>query len=1110
MVLETTSQGEAQESITNLIISSTALVEDYSQGLGTQNLRIVISLEGESSYALDYTSQRYNEYLTSTFPSVGIYQYNNFLKKEVNRKGEYLNSSSPFSGFSTNMPVRDFIIQERVSKYGTGDSVAKGIIIYDVPIEEVISERNTSSVTLETIKIELPEAKNPMDQMSVYIFCYDAELARTLKDNVADNFTLTTGMSLVASYSPIGQKTTFANTSTENPLVGMEEEKVESDPDSSLLIRTGRTTAEKVKSEYSKITEIIAERFISYDRDKNYQIDKILNKENYFSDLWLTRDTKDNHKFVFAFDVQSFLGRNGLFPFVYRNPQLASILIAGGNSISPEQLSSIISVDMYREFVKEDSFISTNNLGTVGRGKRRESGEAYPRSKVGTLSKVDITLPSDEENYKACFYEGYDNFGDLNSENNQVVGEFKYSVDCTVIDNSPEMMRNLVNVFYRYRNSLILIHDHIVNDSSLVDIKTGKLKNSLDSVSIFIDGEQVNVSERILDIVNNYDIFLSALGIEEESINLTSYFNSQLQASSGKPQVKIFKEIENLISIGIRFVFGRLEKYFPKDPMGSVANNEVNFFNQNTSRSIRSNLLTARHTFLETYSKGKKSGYGVDYIFTEDDKEDKINSIAISGYDTRRIQEFRKYFKSNNTEGEIIPEGSYENSSYAYMSAKTIRTPGRNTIDQTTAATSQKAVVEYDYDRYGQLYVDLVTLRHKVDDLGARYPSLMEKSSDQNINNKIYSSIRDILGSKFGVSINEVVIPQFSSPQIIKDGTRSTIYNLRDRENCGPNAGLPLLQSVIGGENTQDTTTQSYLDSAGTKIKDEDTERSKGTIDSEAQKQDRKERAIKLPFAILGELTLDKEIHNISTTEKDLFNSLTGLRKILTISETDVENLSGFDNIPNQFKSMIIFSTTNKASLLGSSDGSQGFDATRPRIRDANNDTSVGDLVSFFNDQENIPPYPQTEDPMKTYARFLTFWMNYRQIAVVEYLDGFNSLVQKVDPEAPLENGNLFLSTEMSSRKLKLPSWQKLNSSVIDIVASRNRHILCRVRTMSAVDFIDSIDEAALSSEQKKRLLEYFQPKEVLNLPTYNQYFYIHNDSNELESIETLQEDFLL
>ena len=186
---------------------------------------------------------------------------------------------------------------------------------------------------------------------------------------------------------------------------------------------------------------------------------------------------------------------------------------------------------------------------------------------------------------------------------------------------------------------------------------------------------------------------------------------------------------------------------------------------------------------------------------------------------------------------------------------------------------------------------------------------------------------------------------------------------------------------------------------------------------------------------------------------------------------------------------MLIFSTTNNASSFGSTDGEQGFDACRPRMQDLNNGEQTGDLISFYNNQEQIPPYPQTEDPMKSYAKFLAFWMNYRQIAVIEYLNNFGNLKES------MLQGQDIDSNQLLSRKLKLPNWSKLDTATIESLSNQGGSILCRVRLMGNEDYLQLAEGVQLSDNQKRGFVEYFQTKDILDLPTYNQYFYI-NASN--------------
>ena len=117
---------------------------------------------------------------------------------------------------------------------------------------------------------------------------------------------------------------------------------------------------------------------------------------------------------------------------------------------------------------------------------------------------------------------------------------------------------------------------------------------------------------------------------------------------------------------------------------------------------------------------------------------------------------------------------------------------------------------------------------------------------------------------------------------------------------------------------------------------------------------------------------------------------------------------------------------------------------------------------------------------MKNYSRFLTFWMNYRQLSVVEYLDGFGRLSSVNENEKIIDT------------KYKLSNWKTLNAEVINGLNGAPAPILCRVREMQVDDYLDLLGEN-LSEQQRSMMINYLQEKKILNLPTYNQYFYINN-----------------
>ena len=103
---------------------------------------------------------------------------------------------------------------------------------------------------------------------------------------------------------------------------------------------------------------------------------------------------------------------------------------------------------------------------------------------------------------------------------------------------------------------------------------------------------------------------------------------------------------------------------------------------------------------------------------------------------------------------------------------------------------------------------------------------------------------------------------------------------------------------------------------------------------------------------------------------------------------------------------------------------------------------------------------------MKTYAKFLAFWMNYKQIGVIEYLSGFENLETSsfgitLDSEDP-----------SYSRKPLRPMWKKFTPEFYN--GSSSTSFLCRVRNISKDDINSGID---------------VDKKDLFDLPIYNRYF---------------------
>jgi len=1049
---------------------------------------------------MDYLFQRHNEFLNGLAGLTQEITYANYLQQALGEDSGYISTSSPYSPYSTNIEARNLVITDNVSIYGKGNIIPEDVVIYDINLDTATMIREGNKSILQMIRIDLQDTDGDLENLSCHCFVYDNQMPEIFADDAVNNLALNTGMTLVSRRTFIGTQTSFLNVSPQNQFVGMREAEKTTSPDEARLKTLEQDPGDVVVDRYTSIINKVSRTFETNRAEKNYEINKILNKQNYFTDFWMTKDNDENNRFIFSFDLKTYLAENSIYPFVYANDFLSNAVINGGTDISPDELSSVVSTQVFRNTIRNSGVVAVNNLGTTGPGATSGDFTNTETIPVPEVKEVSLNLPNGsgiDSSSPVVFYEGCDKFSTDLRLDEQISGKYQYSVKCTIRDNSPEMMRKLSNLLYGLKVRVSLVYDYIVADSSVLfgnnpayNLTTGRLNRSINSILLNLGDQQVSAGSEILDVLSTYEQIVNALSQDNDPVNLVSFYQNRFEAEEGRIDPIILKEIEMVLDLGIRFVQDNLAKVFPSDPFGRHQNANRTFFAQNASRSTRQNTLVAEHRFMDIFEKGKSEGFGVDYIFNND-AADQLRTINVSNFTERRQEEFRKYFFTTNGSAVLTPEGTYEDSSFAYFTPKTIKTPGRQAIDQPSFVTEATSI-DYDFDRYGQLYADLVSLHEMSRKTNAKYATLEPPVGKQSRNNKNYASIKRLLEQEYGVSIKEDVVPQFSSPQIMRGKRKHTLYNLRDRENCGPNGGLMLLQSIIGGENTQSSATKNYFSQSDNKIKEESFDLSKGSTDTNAIKNDLKDRAIRLPFVILGELTLNKEIIQQSRGIKNTFNSLSEFRKILDISEKNITQKVEseiFGLLPNQLKSMIIFTSTIQDLPLGNADGSLAFEARRFSLKEEPVEEGA-DLVSFYNsDQRAASIYSLAEDPMKTYARFLTFWMNYRQIAVVEYLDGFASL-ESID-----ENDTI------RSIRYKLSNWRTLTPALVQQVEDAGGSILCRVRSMKADDYLQILGDN-LSAQQKNRMINYLQEKEVLEMPTYNQYFYIQSETAEVVTEE--------
>jgi len=1058
------------EGLSNKLFVSTSMrAASFDNLLSKKNLRLFVSTDPDTIKAMDYVSQRYNEYLSMGIDSLSVYDFNRFLQRTLESKDILMKSSNPFFPMSTDIEARDLVITNGVSSFGDGSIITKDVIIYDVPLEQVAHDDGTGFYIIDPISLMLPDTTETLQNISLYAFIYDTRVPNLNKKDPIENFSLTTGATLVSRSTPVGTRTLYVAITPEKPLLGMSEAEVINQPDAARLRTIENNPDEIVLKRYTNITDRMGNVFTQASLVRNYELKKSLNNKNYFSDLWVARGHNESHKLVFGFDLRSYLADNAIFPFVFKSERLSVAAIQGTDPLSVDQLSRVLSTSVNRRYIKPAAKITNNTISTL-KTKDKTQDLFYPEVPVFNVKRVSIGIPSLSAGSQIEFYEAYDNFDRFAARPNQISGDVAYSTTCVVYDNSPLLVRNIAFVLSSYKQTV----KSIVERLTYLTVQPGEFA----SIEIVVGNTTTTVRSAVLSIIDDYQTIINAINSDFETQELIKYYEEILIPGNTSLKLEDIQQIENILDLGIHFIHQQLEKIFPNDPLGRRENNTLASLKANFSKSVQRPITQVSNSYPKSYSVGKNTSFGMDYIFEKDNTEG-INTLAVSDYTTRRREEFKKYFSAGGEEQNPEPAGTYRNPSYAYMSPKLLVTPNRPVVNQGDTAINGDAV-NYDYNRYIQLFNDIVEVKERIQDVGERAPYLSSIGSDQNIPNKSYSSVLKTLNDKFSLTIGEDPQPQFAPPRVDKGDPKTTFYDANDNTLCGVGNRIGLIAGVIGGKGTTNENTKTYLDNVDKDIKNTDSASLSGSLDRNAALEDAKDRSLKLPFLLFGELSIDTTLINRRTNLENVYNSLTELKNILNLTSQNVaQSIQGdsLSSLPNQLKSMIVISTDSGIATLSSGDGSTQYQACRPVVLDGEKGES-SDLVSIFNNDQDIPPFPLVEDPMKSYAKFLTFWMNYRQIAVIEYLDNFGSL--RVTPGI----------NQRVNNKLKLDEWATLTPEILDLITEADRSILCRARTMEPTDYLELFG-TDLSSQERESLIRFFKTKEEINLPAYNKYFYI-------------------
>ena len=459
-------------------LSSSRITSNY-------RVRLIASYNRDTNAILDFVSQRMNEYqaeMMSTKGKKGALSFVDVMSQyriQDSNVSDVLSSLGPFS-------VGDVTTLIKGSKDNTvtytnpslilSRNALGSVTLLDIPaigaIEknqngnpDVFYEDGLGRVSLKTLSFSV-DNQLLQEDLSLYAFVYLDVTDRTKirpKNKVV--YSLQTSSGFIDFRTVLGRKNRFAVQTMDTAPLGPVDMKHSLVNDSSIL-NDLRLTEQADKSDISvKLSEDILDpirRMLSVDSNQKPTID-VIKDTNCFSDLWISRSDMDIKRFVFSYDLKSFLVKESSFPILYTKPLIANELLNGGDLIQDFERASVKYICVKKRQVEFESFNSTNDIGTSTRNKKINPSATYPEEIV-TIPRVvqDIFLESSNtQDNSVLFYEGVDSCQD--SRKTQSLSKFQYGVKISVTDPALLYLRRVISDLDDMSKSIERIYDMIKN-----------------------------------------------------------------------------------------------------------------------------------------------------------------------------------------------------------------------------------------------------------------------------------------------------------------------------------------------------------------------------------------------------------------------------------------------------------------------------------------------------------------------------------------------------------------------------------------------------------------------------------------------------------------------
>jgi hypothetical protein len=991
---------------------------------------------------------------------------------------------------------------------------------------------------------------NEINNMSVYAFIYlDYDNFLVNYDFEPDentlHTTLVTGVGRTTHATVMGNQYLYRPITEETPYVSRILEQVNQSPDAGLLQDMRLQSFPDYSAELFNLHDNV---FQSRDGSSLERSDtgKLILKDDSFSDLWITKDINENARYMFSFSLINFLLERSQFPMLYANKDIAEKLLNGFEYNGETYRSEVNSIRMSRQFVKPLSYIENNNLGTDLRLKLEQSSFTYPQTYIRTPSETSLYLPSfptldSPPLFGNLFYEGTDDF--LNqksklayhdiSDKPERPGIYRYASEVEVKDMSKIFLLKALKDIQEAKSEFNrLLHFLLDPTFGYFDSVTRRLNRPINEIPYNGSNARVWITQNSINPYLEYLQLFRLVPFVHFGVSPLGHLRNLLfkLLDSGVPEdlQEIVRTIEVLeTNLAVTADVYHTTQYGSQDE-GSGKSSLL------YQKGVHENgfpILYHKNQFDQLHSFGYKNGLGYSYVVS--DEEEIANTVGLGRIHRDRFQqrlrsEFNKYFYASPGDN-IAPSqpflqgGSAQEPSYQYLTPAYIFCPEykeeKGGVSQIDANQAQESLLNLNLNKYSDLFSQLFKSYYGMEYLNFVFYNNTHEMSFDTPTRQTYNSLLGILDEEYSCNISTTVIKQFEvpTPKYFSDQV-NPLTGLTDQQEDLARAGgltlperIPVPQTILGGRGDQSSLTTTYYDTITDQyVQDEKNTESLEENDIFNHVPKDQNPPLKLTFGILGELEFDNTI-DFHAFQDNPLNNMRSLGQILGVTSQTVEEDINFTpqetpgrlaHLPNQLKAMLAIAFSDQEIKINNS-----FNIKRSVLYDHDAVDRFSNAISYHN-EDNIngnPPFSMVYDPMQVYSKFLSLWMNFKQLIKVEYLDGFGSTVGPVrfQDSDELINGN----------KPSMPVWRILTKEVFDsvmrldpdVASNKQNHILCRIGIVDYNEMLGDSESLPSQRVQLERLAKCLNVPELLNLPIYHRYFCV-GPSLKLDTKTELQQ----